>query len=183
MKIVVWLRVYEGKKILRAENGSIENVNQLVKLTHDTLEWYNYLKNLPATPFCKVEIKKVLIPSEIITEESVIEGSKTYIRKNVETTYKTGEITDALKREVSVAFVGIKEKELTPDQKEIAELKAKVERLLSRDSASKDKAADKSDETADKSELETLREAYKVKFGKKPHHMKREKKLKEELSK
>ncbi len=182
MKKVVWLRVYEGKKILRAENGSIENVNQLVKLTHNTLEWYNYLKNLRATPFCKVEVEKVLIPSEKITEKNVIEGSKTYIRKNVETTYETGEITDALKREVSVAFVGIKEKELTPDQKEIAELKAKVERLLSKESASKSEGK-KPDETDDKSELDSLREAYEKKFGKPPHHMKREKKLKEELSK
>lgn len=179
MKKVVWLRVYEGKKILRAENGSIENVNQLVKLTHDTLEWYNYLKNLPATPFCKVEVEKVLIPSEKITEESVIVGSKTFTRPKVVTTYKTGEITEALKREVSVAFVGIKEKELTPDQKEIAELKAKVERLINANSASKDK----SEKTADKSELDSLREAYEKKFGEKPHHMKREKKLKEELSK
>jgi len=169
--------VYKGKRILRAENGEVENENQIVKLTHNTLEWENYLSNLPSTPYCKVEVVKVLLPSQEVVKTEVREGLKTVIHESIKINYEKGEITDALKKEVLKAHKGTKEVKLTPDQIEIAELKAKVEKLISGGSA----PAKKGKETSD--ELKTLRAAYKKKFGKKAHHMKGIKKLKEELSK
>lgn len=184
MKKVIWLRVYKGKRILRAENGEVENENQIVKLTHNTLEWNNYLGNLPTTPYCKVEVVKVLQPSEEVVETKVREGLKTVVRESIKINYKEVEITDALKAEVLKAHKGVKEVKLTPEQIEIAELKAKVEKLINGGGEKVKKEVKKVEVVDDDGgELETLRVAYLEKFGKKAHHMKGIKKLKAELSK
>ena len=106
-KPIVHLRVFKGREMLYDADGNVRTPSQIVKLTHDTVEWKNFLNNLPAT-FGMAKVEKVLqevdgkfdevsIPSEIV--------------KEVENVFKAPE------------------KELTPEQKRIADLEAKLEAI------------------------------------------------------
>jgi len=110
MKKVVHLRVFKGKKILKDENGKVENENNKVSLTYETLEWRNYLKRLIANGFCKVEVEKLF----------ELKGEK----------YVECEVPKKIKDEVLLAHKGDQTVKLTPEQKEIAELKAQMAELL-----------------------------------------------------
>jgi len=112
MKKVVWLRIYKGQEILKSENGVVKNENSKVALSHETLEWDLYLKSLKYNPYCKVSVEKVLEFSD---------GE-----------WKECEITDEIKKEVLIAHKGDNKVILTPEQKEIAELKAQMAELLGR---------------------------------------------------
>ena len=152
MKKVVWLRIFRGTEILKLEDGSYKNENQLVKLTHDTLEWSNYMKTMRASNLCKVSVERVIEVSK--------DGEKD-IEKFTE-----------IEKEVRVALHGDDKPKLTPEQQRIADLEAKLEILM----------GEKSTKKEEKSELEDLQAEYKEKFGKKPHHLWKEKKLKELLN-
>ena len=154
MKKVVWLRTFKGMEVLKREDGSFKNENQIVKLTHDTLDWANFMKHLPANPFCRVDVEKVL---------DFINGK-----------WEEIEIPKEIINEVKKAHVGSKEVKLTPQEQKIADLEAKLEKLLSKEEEPMNENVD---------ELADLQAQYEAKFNKKPHHKMGIKKLKEELTK
>jgi len=107
-KPIVHLRIFKGQELLYDGYGNVKTPSQIVKLTHDTVEWKNFLKNLTASGYGMAKVEKVLqevdgkfdevsIPSEIV--------------KEVENVFKAPE------------------KELTPEQKRIADLEAKLEAI------------------------------------------------------
>jgi hypothetical protein len=103
---IVHLRIYKGGKMTYDENQVIQNPNQLVKLKYGTLEWANFLKNLPTMGFTSAKVEKVL-------DEKTLEDIATpkHITEEVANVYKTPAIP------------------MTADQKRIADLEAKIEAL------------------------------------------------------
>ena len=89
-------------------DGNVRTPSQIVKLTHDTVEWKNFLNNLPAT-FGMAKVEKVL--SDLGNGEYKEVENPVEITKEVEAVFKTPE------------------KELTPEQKRIAELEEAVKAL------------------------------------------------------
>ena len=131
MKKVVHLRVFKGKKILKDENGKVENENNRVSLTYESLEWKNYLKRLIANGFCKVEVEKLF---------ELVDGK-----------YVPCEIPNKIKEEVLIAHKGDQTIRLTPEQQKIADLEAKLEAFMN---------LGKKDEDVD-NDLEELKAKYK----------------------
>lgn len=122
-KPIVHLRVYKNDgtgSVSYNADKTIKNENILVKLQHLSLEWNNYLKNLKYLGFVKVEVERV-VPEGVKAKENEHKDKSKF---------------KAIIDEVNKAFKG-KEKELTPEQKKIAELEAKIDAL----SKSKPKAA------------------------------------------
>lgn len=106
-KITVDLRIYKGKEILlKADGKTVQNENQSLKLTYGDTQWAKHLANLPKLGICKVEV------SGVYEGENKIDASQ--------------EILDEV-----AAILKPKEVELTPDQKRIADLEAKIEALTS----------------------------------------------------
>jgi len=110
MRKVVHLRMYLGREILKRENGDISNPNQKVSLIYETLEWNNYLKNIKNEGICKLEVEKLF--------------------EHDGKDYKSIEIDKKIIDEVNLAFKNDIKVVLTPEQKEIAELKAQMKKLL-----------------------------------------------------
>ena len=162
MKKVVHLRIYLGREILKRENGQVSNQNQIVSLIYETLEWKNYLKNIKGIGICRIEVEKVL---EHDGENFVV----------------LEEIPQSIKDEVKAAHSLVEKPDLTPEQKEIAELKAQMAELLKANKV--DKTPVNAVVKVDEDELAKLQAKYEAKFNKKPHHMMGIKKLKEELTK
>jgi len=112
-KPVVQLRVYKsngtGNQLSYNENREVLNENHLVKLIYNTLEWRNYLEYLRVHGFIKVLVERVLQPTKEGYEE-VKEFSN-------------------IQKEVDSAMNPQKEIALTPEQKKIAELEAKLNAL------------------------------------------------------
>ena len=111
-KPIVHLRVYKGTQVLYDAQGNIQTPNQIVKLTHDTIEWKNFMKTLPTSGYGLAKVEKMLDGD---TQEEI-------------------EISKEIAKEVDNIFKA-PEKELTPEQKEIAELKKMVENLTSQPKA------------------------------------------------
>lgn len=146
-KPIVHLRVYKGLQLFYDANGKVMNPNQIVKLTHDTIEWKNFIKNLSGLGFNSVKVEKVLSGDTL----EKIEISKEII-KEVEGVFKP------------------KEKELSPDQKRIADLEAKIEALTKKDVAK-----------VGINLLEELKAEYETLSGKKAHHLATEATLAEKI--
>ena len=157
---VVTLHVYKGKRISLNEDGSIQNINQTVKLTHGVKEWFNYLKNLHIHGYCKVDVDKIV---------------------EISTAKKGHEVSDEeIRDEVLNSFEGNKSTQLTPEQIKIAELEAKLDLLVDSNKSSK---KGKADNTSDANkELEVARDEYLKLTGKKPHHLWRLEKINEKIS-
>ncbi|HQZ51028.1 MAG TPA: hypothetical protein PLF17_10915 [Chitinophagaceae bacterium] len=109
-KPIVHLRVYKGLQLFYDANGKVMNPNQIVKLTHDTIEWKNFMKNVQSLGFSSIKVEKML------------EG----------TTLEEIEISKQVEEEVANVFKK-KEVELTADQKRIADLEAKLEALTKKE--------------------------------------------------
>lgn len=165
MKKVVYLQVYVGKKLLFEENGKVTNQNQEVTLTYPTQEWDNYMKHLPSSGFCKVEVTKVL--------DEIVEAGQY--------SYKLCEDFEELKSIVSKHLNNKVKKPLTKEQKEIAELKAQMAEILGKKN---EKPTVKEIETVQveavggiDGDLEDLKAQYKVQEGKEvPNNKKNDKK-------
>lgn len=152
-KAVVHLRVYmsngRDKEVSYNASGKPQNETILVKLTHDTLEWANYLKHLLVHGFVKVEVEKAI----------------------------DGDI-ESIKAEVDEAMNPIKEVVLSPEQKKIADLEAKLDALVNQEPKQEARKATKDEEDLhnemlDASKEETLEEVkahYQKVMGKKPHY-------------
>lgn len=98
------LRIYKGSEKMFNGSGKCLNENQKVTLVYDTLEWKNYFKYIGASGFGIIEVEKCF------NGENEIETPK--------------EIAEF----ISKVFL-TPEKELTTDQKRIADLEAKLESL------------------------------------------------------
>jgi len=109
-KPIVHLRVYKGLQLFYDANGKVVNPNQIVKLTHDTIEWKNFLKNVQSLGFNSIKVEKMLNGTTLEEIE---------IPKEIEV-----EVADVFKK---------KEVELTADQKRIADLEAKLEALTKKE--------------------------------------------------
>jgi hypothetical protein len=104
-KTTVVLQIFKGQKISYDEQKNVQNENQEMTLTYGDIAWKQHLNNLRLLGLCKVEVKKVYDGENEI------------------------EVSQELKDEVQKAFLNVKEAVLTPDQKRIADLEAKLEAL------------------------------------------------------
>lgn len=147
-RTVVALKVYKGKA-LYDENGKIQSESQKITLDYENEEyarkkgWDSMLSMLPRQGFTKVEIMAVY-------------------RDEVEI-----ETPEAIAADVAALFAK-KDAVLTPEQKKIAELEAKLEALLAQGGkAEKKDPAEKKEAPQADDELKAARNAYEKHFGKK----------------
>lgn len=98
-----------------SEGKSIDEVIN-VKIEHNTLEWSNYLKNIRHLGFVKPSGKVEVIGATILNDKK-------------ERVSAEDDVVSAIKAEVLKATQD-PDKELTPEQKRIAELEAKIELLM-----------------------------------------------------
>jgi hypothetical protein len=114
-KPVVKLRVYRGRELNYDQNGKVKNENHLVSLEHKSRNWVLFLKNLKLNGYCKVEVEKAF---------DVLDNG-----------YREIKDLKTFAEEVKNAFNSNIEKELTPEQKRIADLEAKLESFMNNNSA------------------------------------------------
>ena len=136
---------------MNKKTGNTVTPHGTTKLTYGSLSWNNYLKTAVNIGITEIEVKSVY--------SSPIGGGKgEYI-----------DIDESIIEEVAAIFKP-KLADLTPEQREIAELKAQMKELLEGKSAKKEapKAAPKKDVESD--DIEELRAEFKKLVGKKPHH-------------
>ena len=165
-KPIIKLRAYRGREINYDANGKIKNENNLISLEHNTKEWVLFMKNLPLNGYCKVEVEKGF--------------------KQLASGYEPLTDLDVYKKEVKEAFNPKKEEVLSPEQKQIAELKAQLDSFMKGDKPKEtkvvknepkdEKVEEKLDDTVTK---EDLVEEYTKLYGKKPFHGWNEEKLSE----
>lgn len=136
-KPIVHLRVYKGRELNYTAEGKIKNENHLVKITYGTVEWKNFMDNLKPNGFVKVDVEKVLNGDTLEAEKDFSNISK----------------------EVRESFDGDQKTILTPDQKRIAELEAKLEAL-----------ANGNPKSGTDDELAKARKEYMEVFGKQGHY-------------
>lgn len=143
-KPVVHLRVYKSNgrndELSYNASGEVQNENILMKMTHDTLEWSNALKNLMVLGYVKP------------TVEAVLEGGE-----------NNKDLVSEIQKEVDKAFEK-PEKQLTTEQQKIAELEAKLEALANGPKEPKKTAPSVNNG------LEEVRAEYEKVVGKKPFH-------------
>lgn len=113
-KPVISLRVYRGKQMSYDVQGKVQNENQLVKLIHDTIEWKNFMKNLIANGYLKVDVESVKVV-EVKEGKEIISGYDNEI---------------LIKKEVEEVFKAQTTVPMSSAEKRIAELEAKIEKLL-----------------------------------------------------
>lgn len=109
-QLFIHLRVYRGNDLNYNADGSVKTENHIVVVPYNTREWTLFMQNLRPNGYVKVDVEKVFD-----------NASLTYL-----------EDIDQYKSEVAKAFMIVNDKPLTSEQKEIAELKAMVEKLSSK---------------------------------------------------
>ena len=139
-KPVVTLRVYRGRQMSYDAQGNVQNENQLIKLPHDTVEWTNFMKNITSNGYLKVDVENY----QFFEKGEWKDSDKAMVEKELEIN---------MTKQTEVA--------LTDDQKRIAELEAKLEKLLARDEKKSSKKVEvKEKPIEDKKERENLRVEY-----------------------
>jgi hypothetical protein len=153
--------VYRGKTLKQLDynaDGSVKTENHITKVEYGSLMWGLYLKNL------KTEYGAATV--ERVVEEKVSEsGEKSY-----------EEVKDFahISKEVELCFEG-EAKPMTPEQKKIAELEAKLELLLS--GGTKNTKEVVKEAAAPSEDIDALRKEYEELYGEKPHHLFKAEKL------
>lgn len=180
--LIVTLRVYRGAINYDAK-GKIKSENQTLNLTYGVLEWINFMDSARIF-YSRMEIEKVR--EEIITwtdTEYRDKGGNIIKKKNIE--YKVVDAHEEMKKDVKTAL-DAPVKYLTPDQKRIADLEARIDAISTQGRGKTHKvkdikpvvAAPPVDKTPNTNEeLETARKRVHELTGKKPHHMTQLKKL------
>jgi len=139
-KPVVTLRVYRGRQMSYDAQGNVQNENQLIKLPHDTVEWTNFMKNITSNGYLKVDV----VNYQFFEKGEWKDSNKAMVEKELEIN---------MTKQTEVA--------LTDDQKRIAELEAKLEKLLARDEKKSSKKVEVEEKPKeDKKERENLRIEY-----------------------
>lgn len=136
-KPIVKIRVYRGAELNYNAEAVVKNENHLVSLQHNTKSWVLFMKNLKLNGYCKVTVDSVW--SEVKKGE-----------------YNEVKDIKAISKEVEDAFIGKDKIVLTPDQKKIADLEAKLEALINA----------KTPTNEDKEGVDKLRAEYKELYGK-----------------
>lgn len=160
-KLIVHLRVYRGKTLKQLDynaDGSVKTENHITKVEYGSLMWGLYLKNL------KTEYGAATV--ERVVEEKVSEsGEKSY-----------EEVKDFahISKEIELCFEG-EAKPMTPEQKKIAELEAKLELLLSGGTTNTKEVVKEA--AAPSEDIDALRKEYEEVYGEKPHHLFKAEKL------
>lgn len=157
-KPIVSLQVYKGKTLSYNKDGSVQNENHPVKIEHNTISWRNFMKYLCANGYVDVKVN----------------SAYTVDADYKQTPYKD---IDAIKKEVKEALTPTPIKVVTPEQKEIAELKAKVDALM----GISPKEIKKIEVVQEAGKKEAVAE-YKKVFNKKPFHSWDVKTLKEKIA-
>jgi len=120
--------------------GNVQNENQLIKLPHDTVEWTNFMKNITSNGYLKVDVENY----QFFEKGEWKDSDKAMVEKELEIN---------MTKQTEVA--------MTDDQKRIAELEAKLEKLLARDEKKSSKKVEvKEKPIEDKKERENLRIEY-----------------------
>jgi len=120
--------------------GNVQNENQLIKLPHDTVEWTNFMKNITSNGYLKVDV----VNYQFFEKGEWKDSNKAMVEKELEIN---------MTKQTEVA--------LTDDQKRIAELEAKLEKLLARDEKKSSKKVEVEEKPKeDKKERENLRIEY-----------------------
>lgn len=109
-KPIVELRVYRGTEMNYDANGVVKNENQTVTLEYQSRSWVLFMENIKRNGYCKVDVEKVY--------------------NALENGYEEVNDISLYKNEVHKNFTQEKQVNLTPEQKRIAELEAKLEKLL-----------------------------------------------------
>lgn len=145
-KPIIKLRVYRGREVNYDAKGNVKNENHLVSLEHGSKNWVLFMKNLYLNGYCKVDVDSAW---------SAKEGGYVEIKD-----------TKSFEIEVGNALNPEKEKVLTKEQLEIAELKKQMAELTGKKTKKEKKVVVKEPTNyTDKDEAVT---AYIEKFGKKP---------------
>ena len=171
-KPVVKLRAYRGKEMNYTKDGVVKNENNIVSLIHGTKQWSLFMKNLTINAYCKVEVESVFLPNFETNEyDRVVDVSK-------------------YREEVKSFFSPEPEIKLSASDQRIAELEAKLEKLLeSQDGGKKEakqivekvKSEAKEVKTEKVDDTDSLINQYTLLAGKKPHHMWKEDTLREKV--
>lgn len=140
-KQVVHLLLIKGAKLVD-EKGNIANIHQRSKHIYNTLEWKNLLKCVVSMGFTSFEVEKV-------TEEK--EGG-----------FFTIDTPEVIIDELKAVFNPEVKVELTPEQRRIAELEAKLEMLMSGKTMQVD-----NEEDEEVTALKEARKRYEALAGKK----------------
>jgi hypothetical protein len=147
----IHLRVYKQKAgvsgIVRDESGNVINENHLFKCSINTMEWKNWLKHVKNSGFIKIDI---------IGMYESIDGNGMF---------QYSEVPEEIKKSIESSMNPSEEIVLTPDQKRIADLEAKLESLIGGNKAPK-----KDIKSSIDPELAEARKEYFETFGKKGHH-------------
>jgi|TARA_R110000851_G_C12841748_1_gene541840 hypothetical protein len=176
---IVNVKVYIGK-LSKNEDGSWATENHPVKIRKPSKEWGLFLSNAKLM-YSKVELTEVL-------KETVVHGTKKVKGQEVATQkhkYEAVKSSNEIIEEIKAIYIS--KVELTEDQIRIAGLEAKLEAL----SAAKEPVKESKKVVAnipedlndDIDEIEELRIEYFGLAEKKPHHLWKEDKLKEEIEK
>lgn len=147
-KTVVKLRVYKGRELLlKADGKTPANENELITLTYNDLQWKKHLVNLGKMGVCKIEVEAVY---------QVDKGNETKIDASQELINEIDAVLKPLKSE------------LTPEQKRISELEAKLDALVNGSNANQMKVVEPKEVTGleDGETLEQLQVKYVEKFKK-----------------
>lgn len=166
---LVKLRVYKGKESYDKQ-GNLISDSQTVKLFHGTLEWNNFKKN--AKVIYTNAVVEGLFNEKVTIKTETIKGKEV---ENQEFEYISKEIPQELKDEVRYMFEN--EVILSPEERRIQELEAKLDALMNGSKSKKEtKKAESKTETKEPNtevdeELEVLRDEYKEVVGKKPSHL------------
>lgn len=180
-RLYVVLKMFRGMATYN-EHGQITSENSELTLQYNTLEWSNFIKRIRAIGYTKIVFLKT-------------------INANGET---VTDFNDEIKKEVAGIFLA-PEKELTPEQKEIKELKEQMAALVAgkkpdaevENEPEKEEnkpvvevaetAEENKDESNDEVEateemLEAARAEYFSLFGEKPNYKTKYAKLKQQIA-
>ncbi len=165
----VKLKIFKGRKSYD-EKGNMISPNQSVEITpFGGLEWNNYLANISLLGYTGAEVTEVTE----ISYNKVQDNTKKEGEMKIETTYKVVEASKDILEAVKNAFNKKVEKALTPEQKELADLKAEMKEMReAMKSGSKTPAKKVEDNTPNiNEELDAARDKYTKLYEKKPHHL------------
>jgi hypothetical protein len=146
----VHLQALKGAEVFNAKQNLV-TPNDKFKVTYGSKEWENVLSRAKSFGYTEIKVLSV-----------VDKTGKDKVEDN-----------GLIQKEVNEAMTS-EEKQLTPEQKEIAELKARLEAMESNGS--------KKDDVIDTELLEKLRKQYSDLFDKKPHHLLGVEKLQEAIN-
>lgn len=148
-------------------NGQAKQEAINVKLPYPSQQWDNYMKTLRFAGFNKVEVEQVT--DEEVTLVTMKKKGKDFTKqvKKYTVVDTPSKIIEAVKTALAKPEV-----ELTPEQKEIAELKAAIAELRGANAEPKKEAkkVEPKEEESNDSDLDAARAEYKEAFEKKPHH-------------